>query len=95
MNYATNHTNIGSDPFTVEASVFGNQFTENQIEVYYIYEPEFISINRNSVPRNLQVPIIVTTNFFWDKNLYEMFYYNANFTCRYVIGDDPPETMVT
>ena len=35
------------------------------------------------------------TNFFWDKNYYEMFLYNANFTCRYIIGDDPPETMVT
>lgn len=24
-----------------------------------------------------------------------MFLYNANFTCRYIIGEDPAETMVT
>ena len=72
MQYS-NHTNIGNDPFTVEVSVYGNSFTENKIQVYYIFDPDFISINRNSVPRNLQVPIIVKTNFFWDRNAYEMF----------------------
>ena len=96
MNYASgNHTNIGQAPFTVEASVFGSQFTENQIEVYYIFEPDFESINRNSVPRNLQVPIIAKTNFHWDKNSYEMFLFNANWTCRYTIGDENPEVMIT
>ena len=96
MNYASgNHTNIGQAPFTVEASVFGSQFTENQIEVYYIFEPDFESINRNSVPRNLQVPIIAKTNFHWDKNSYEMFLFNANWTCRYTIGEENPEVMIT
>ena len=35
------------------------------------------------------------TDFRWDKNYYEMFLYNANFTCRYIIGDSDPEIMVT
>ena len=82
-----NSNNIGNDPFTVEVSVYGNSFTENKIQVYYIYDPQFISINRNSVPRNLQVPIIVKTNFFWDRNNYDMFAKHANFTCRFVVGE--------
>ena len=45
--------NIANDPFTVEVSSGGNSFTENHIEVYYIEDPDFISINRNSVPQNL------------------------------------------
>ena len=73
MIYSTNHTGIENDPFTVEVSVYGNSFTENNIEVYYINDPDFISINRNSVPKNLQVPIIIRTNFHWDRNSYEMF----------------------
>ena len=38
---------------TVEVSVYENNFTENDIEVYYIYDPDYKSINRNSVPANL------------------------------------------
>lgn len=63
MTYTNNHESIGYDPFTVEVSVYGggegsnmkdkDSFTENNIQVYYIFEPDFISINRNSVPRNL------------------------------------------
>jgi hypothetical protein len=95
MNYQ-DHNNIGSDGFTVDVSVYGNQFTENNIEVYYIFDPEFISINRNSVPNNLQVPIIVKTNFHWDRNKYEMFAEYGNFTCRYIIGEgSDAQTMVT
>lgn len=38
---------------SVEVSVYGNTFTENEIEVFYIYDPEYKSINRDSVPRNM------------------------------------------
>ena len=48
---------------TVETSVYENNFTENEIEVYYIYDPDYKSINRNSVPANLQVPLIIETDF--------------------------------
>ena len=58
-------TSIGENPITVEVSVYGNNFTENDIEVYYIYDPEYKKVNRNSVPRNMQVPLLIETNFFW------------------------------
>lgn len=51
--YRPDRTNIGEDPMSVEVSVYGNTFTENEIEVFYIYDPEYKTINRDSVPRNM------------------------------------------
>ena len=31
---------------TVEVSVYGSLYTENQIEVHYIYDPEYRKVNR-------------------------------------------------
>ena len=81
-------TTIGTDGFTVDVSVYGGQFTDNKIEVYYIYDPEYLSINRQSVPRNLQVPLLIETNFHWDNNNPELFFKYANFTCKSTVGDE-------
>lgn len=83
----TDGTNIGTDPMTVEVSVYENNFTENDIEVYYIYEIDYKSVNRDSVPANMQVPLIIDTDFHWNNNDKEMFHKYANFTCRFTIGD--------
>jgi len=80
-------TNIGEDPMTVEMSVYENNFTENDIEVHYIYDIDYKSVNRNSVPANMQVPLIVDTDFHWNNNDKEMFHKYANFTCRFTLKD--------
>ena len=72
---------------TVEVSVYGSSYTENGIEVHYIYDPEYKSVNRNAIPRNLEVPLLIDTNFYWDNNDKEMFQKHANFTCRFTLGD--------
>ena len=72
---------------TVEVSVYGASYTDNEIEVYYIYDPEYKKVNRNSVPRNMQVPLLIETNFFWDRNDKEMFRKFANFTCRFTLHE--------
>ena len=64
---------------TVETSVYENNFTENEIEVYYIYDPDYKSINRNSVPANLQVPLIIETDFHWNNNDKESIEFNTFF----------------
>ena len=78
---------------TVEVSVYGSSFTENDIEVYYIYDPEYKKLNTNSVPRNLQVPLLIETNFHWENNDKEMFYKYSNFTCRFTLGDKQVVTI--
>ena len=92
VNYA-DHSNIGQDPMTVEVSVYGSSFTENEIEVYYIYDPEYKKLNTNAVPRNMQVPLLVETNFFWQNNDKEMFQKYSNFTCRFTLGDKQVVTI--
>ena len=72
---------------TVDVSVYGSSFTDNEIEVYYIYDPEFQKVNRNSVPKNMQVPLLIETKFYWEKNDKEMFAKYSNFTCRFTIGE--------
>ena len=86
VNYDDN-SNIGENPMTVEVSVYGASYTENGIEVFYIYDPEYKKVNRNSVPRNMQVPLLIETNFFWQNNDKHMFYKYGNFTCRFTLGD--------
>ena len=87
-----NGNNIGEDPMTVEVSVYGSMYTENDIEVFYIYDPEFKKVNRDSVPSNLQVPLIIETDFHWENNDKEMFSKYANFTCKFTLGN---QTKVT
>jgi len=93
ISYESSGTNIGEDAMTVEVSVYGSSYTENEIEVYYIYDPEYRKINRNSVPRNMQVPLLIETEFHWDKNDKEMFRKFANFTCRFTLGDQVVTTQ--
>ena len=83
-----NGVGIGTNGMTVEVSVYGGVFTDNKIEVYYIYDPEYLSINRASVPRNLQVPLMIETNFHWDNNNVEQFIKYSNFTCKFTIGNE-------
>jgi hypothetical protein len=90
--FYTNHTNIGQNGFTVEATVYNNQFTNNNIEVWYIFDPLFKAISRNSTPINLSLPILVTTEFYWESNNYDRFVKYSNFTCRFTVGN---QTYVT
>ena len=55
--------------------------------MYYIYDPEYKKLSRNSVPRGMQVPLLIETEFHWDRNDKEMFRKYGNFTCRFTLGD--------
>ena len=84
---SANKQNIEQTPFTVEASVYNHEFTENNIEVWYIFDPWFKGVSRNQSPKNLALPVLVETEFYWDKNDYDRFTRYGNFTCRFTVGD--------
>jgi len=84
---STSKKNIEQTPFTVEASVYNHEFTENNIEVWYIFDPWFKQVSRNQSPKNLALPVLVETEFYWDKNDYDRFSRYGNFTCRFTVGD--------
>ena len=87
LNYK-NGTNIGMDGFAIEAAVYNNEYTTNNILIWYIYDPNFKSISRNSTPINLSLPILIQTEFYWEKNDYSRFQRYSNFTCRFTIGNE-------
>lgn len=84
--FYSNKTNIGQDGFTVEAAVYNRTFTNNNIQVWYIFDPLFKSISRSSTPINLSLPILVQTEFYWGKNDYDKFHKFSNMTCRFNVG---------
>ena len=90
--FYSNHINIGQDGFTVEVAVYNKTFTQNNIQVWYIYDPLFKSISRSSTPINLSLPILVATDFYWGNNDYDKFHKYSNFTCRFVVNGQTYET---
>lgn len=72
---------------TVDVSVYGNDFTDSQIEIWYYTEPTVKGINKDSTPRNLEEPILIDTDFHWDKNDFNRFNKYGNITCRFTQGD--------
>jgi hypothetical protein len=45
---------VGWDPMYIDALVWGDQFTQNQVEVYYYEDPVLRSANIKEAPANLQ-----------------------------------------
>lgn len=41
VNYKETGENILWDPMTIDASVYENDFTENNVELYYYEEPDY------------------------------------------------------
>ena len=47
----------------VELSVFNNVFTNEKIAIRYFVEPTYHELSQASVPKNLQFPILISTDF--------------------------------
>ena len=43
-NYKETDSNVLWDPINIDASVYENDFTENNVEVYYYEEPDYKEI---------------------------------------------------
>ena len=72
-----------SEPLDLEVSVYGDQFTDNNVQVYYYEEPDFKKATPRGVPANGQDPILVETDFKLDQNDKKILYEYSNFTCRF------------
>lgn len=81
--FSDNGTNIQLDGMAIEASVVGNAFTENNIEIWYYDQPEYQSLNLYGTPANQEKPIFTKTNFKWNVNEVDKFAKYGNFSCRF------------
>jgi hypothetical protein len=62
MKYYSGHE-VGTDPMYIDALVWGDQFTKNQVEVHYYDEPALRSANIQESPANLQSQLLLTVDF--------------------------------
>jgi len=85
VSYKDTNDNIEFNPLTVEACVYGNTFTENNIEIYYYNEPNWESLEtKYGSPMNMESPIYAKTDYKWSKgNDPDKFEKYGNFTCRF------------
>lgn len=72
---------------TVEASVYGNVFTENNIEIWYYEEPIYASLSEYGCPQNVQRPVFAKTDFKWNQNDFDKVKKHGNFSCRFTSLD--------
>lgn len=73
------------DPITIEASVYENDFTENNVELYYYEEPDYQGLSQDEAPANIELPIFIKTDF--KSNNMDRLWKYGNFTCRYKAED--------
>lgn len=81
VNYKGSNENIMWDPMTVDASVYSEDFTESNVEIYYYEEPEYGALNTNEAPENVEKPLFVHTDF--KTNDMKRLEKYSNFTCRF------------
>lgn len=87
VNFKDNNENIKLDGMAIEASVVGNAFTENNIEIWYYEQPDYLSTSISGTPANQEKPIFTKTNFKWNVNDIDRFQKFGNFSCRFTSLD--------
>jgi hypothetical protein len=63
VTYYSSGATVGWDPMYIDCLVWGDQFTQNQVEVFYYDEVNLKGININESPANLQSQILIETDF--------------------------------
>lgn len=84
MNYKENDLNVLWDPINIDAAVYGNSlndFTDNNVEVYYYEEPDYKNLSTSESPANVESQIFIAADF--KKNPTDRLRKYSNFTCRF------------
>jgi hypothetical protein len=53
VNRKKEFLNVGFDPIYIDATVIGEEFTQNQVEVFYYEDPVLTNANIAESPANL------------------------------------------
>jgi len=54
VTYRETNENILWDPINIDASVYGNDFTDNNVEIYYYQEPDYKELSSDESPANVE-----------------------------------------
>lgn len=86
LNYVTSGKNVGFDGFSPEVSVY-DQYTDNNIKIWYYAEPIFHEPYPKEVPANQEQYLRIKTDFKWEINHKDRIMTHGNFTCRFMSLD--------
>lgn len=62
VNYA-NGTNILWDPITIDAAVYENDYTDNNVNIWFFQDPDYQGISPDESPANIETPLFIRTDF--------------------------------
>ena len=85
MNYSGTQNNILWDPMNIDASVYGDDFTDSTVQLFYYQEPAYLGLSTDESPANVENQIFIQTDF--KNNPIDRLQKNANFTCRFTSSD--------
>lgn len=54
MNYNDTNTNVLWDPINVDASVYGNDFTDSTVQIWYYEELQYLGLSADESPANVE-----------------------------------------
>lgn len=75
---------MGFDPMYIDATVIGDEFTANQVEVFYYEDPLLTGTNIGESPANLQSQLLLSLDF--KKNDMNRLFKLAAPRCRFSAG---------
>lgn len=84
IKYADDGQIIDWDPIYVDATVQGNEFTENEVELFYYADPTISTPLINESPSNIQSQVLIPTDF--AGNNMEVLDRYATPTCKFIYG---------
>lgn len=85
MNYRDTGYNVGWDPINIDASVYGNGFTDNNVELFYYDDPDYTGVNLDESPASVETPLYIKSDF--KKNPMDRLEKYSNYTCRFMSSD--------
>jgi hypothetical protein len=54
MNYTGTQNNILWDPINIDASVYGDDFTDSTVQLFYYQEPAYLGLSTDESPANVE-----------------------------------------
>ena len=63
VKYQASGKGVAWNPMYIDATVIGDEFTENQVELFYYEDPAFKPANIAEAPGNIEAQLLIPTDF--------------------------------
>jgi hypothetical protein len=63
VKYKSNGKSVMWDPISIDATVIGDEYTQNDVRLYYYQDPVLTKTNIAEAPANVEAHVIVHADF--------------------------------